>query len=63
MSRLYSISQIAKGGEFETIPVHKVTLYKLAESGDLETVRIGRRMLVSTEGLEGYLKKVAGGHE
>ncbi len=58
MNRLYSIKQIARGGEFETIPLSPPTLYQLVEKGKLPIVRIGKRIMVSTKGLEDFLRRI-----
>lgn len=39
------------------LPLSIRTLYKLAKSGELATVRVGRRVLVSVEGLSAFVAK------
>lgn len=50
MSSYLSVADVAKH-----IGVSKMTVYRLAESGDIPSLRFGRSIRIDAEGLEQYI--------
>ena len=44
----------------KVLGLSRPTMYKLVQRADFPVVRVGRRMLVSTEGLREWVKKETG---
>ncbi|MCK8113965.1 helix-turn-helix domain-containing protein [Anaerosoma tenue] len=50
-SRLLSVDEAQKA-----LGVHRSTLYELMRSGDIESVRIGRRRLIPVQTIEAFIE-------
>ncbi len=50
---LYDINETG-----QALSVGRTMVYKLIESGDLPTVKIGRRCLIPADGIENYIERL-----
>ncbi len=56
-SELFSIPDVCKGGSKERIPLHRITLYRLAEDGLIASVRVGKRVFLTDDGIQDFIDR------